>query len=106
MSAVGFAAFIAAFHVSRFFWRKTTAESALRLNAKETPMVEREIFDAALAIADPAERAAYLEQASAGDAALRAHLEQLLKMHGQLGSFLQGEAPAVAATVAATMADT
>jgi serine/threonine protein kinase/tetratricopeptide (TPR) repeat protein len=55
---------------------------------------DRELFDAALAIADPARRAAYLAQACAGDAKLRQHIEGLLEMHGQLGSFL--EAPALA----------
>jgi hypothetical protein len=41
-------------------------------------MRERDIFDAALAIADPAERAAYLAEACAGEAGLRQHLEGLL----------------------------
>src|SRR5262245_23116523 len=63
-------------------------------------MQEREIFDAALAIADPAERAAYLEQACEGDAAQKAHMQELLEMHGQLGSFLQAPAAALAGTVA------
>jgi serine/threonine protein kinase/Flp pilus assembly protein TadD len=52
-------------------------------------MRERDIFDAALAIADPAERSAYLAQASAGNPELREHLEGLLDIHGQLGSFLE-----------------
>jgi serine/threonine protein kinase/Tfp pilus assembly protein PilF len=55
---------------------------------------DREIFDAALAFADPAQRSAYLDQACAGDAALKKQIEGLLDMHAQLGSFL--ESPAVA----------
>jgi serine/threonine protein kinase/Tfp pilus assembly protein PilF len=55
---------------------------------------DREIFDAALAFADAAQRSAYLDQACAGDAALRRQIEGLLEMHAQLGSFL--ESPAVA----------
>src|SRR6267142_1209570 len=63
-------------------------------------MQEREIFDAALAIADPAERSAYLKRACGGDAAQKDHIEELLEMHGQLGSFLQAPAAALAGTVA------
>jgi serine/threonine protein kinase/Tfp pilus assembly protein PilF len=55
---------------------------------------DREIFDAALAFADPAQRSAYLDQACSGDAARRRQIEGLLDMHAQLGSFL--ESPAVA----------
>jgi tetratricopeptide (TPR) repeat protein/serine/threonine protein kinase len=63
-------------------------------------MGQREIFDAALALADPAARAAYLEQACAGDPALREQVNGLLAMHGQVGSFL--EAPAAALVASAT----
>ena len=52
-------------------------------------MRERDIFDAALAIADPAARSAYLDKVSAGNPGLRQHLDELLAMHGQLGSFLE-----------------
>jgi eukaryotic-like serine/threonine-protein kinase len=62
-------------------------------------MDERDIFHAALAIADAAQRAAYLERICAGDAARRAHLEGLLAMHGQLGSFLEAPAAGLLATV-------
>ena len=68
-------------------------------------MRERDIFDAALAIADPAERSAYLSDASAGNAELRRHLEELLDMHGRLGSFLEAPAVALTATVDAPPAD-
>jgi serine/threonine-protein kinase len=60
---------------------------------------DREIFNAALAIADPLQRSAYLEQACAGDAALRKQIEGLLEMHGQLGSFLESPARAPAITL-------
>jgi eukaryotic-like serine/threonine-protein kinase len=59
---------------------------------------EREIFDAALAFTDPAKRSDYLDGACAGDRALRKHIEDLLEMHGQLGSFLESPAPAHAVT--------
>src|SRR5437667_11434787 len=62
-------------------------------------MREREIFDAALAIADPAERSAYLAAVCASDDRLRQHLEGLLAMHQQLDSFLEAPARALVATV-------
>src|SRR5262245_23261111 len=68
-----------------------------RLLWGQSAMHERDIFDAALALADPAKRSAYLAEACAGDHGLRRHLEGLLQMHQQLGSFL--EAPAPGATV-------
>ena len=51
-------------------------------------MNERSIFTAALDIADPAERAAYLDQACGQEPGLRGHIEGLLAEQGQLGSFL------------------
>jgi serine/threonine protein kinase/tetratricopeptide (TPR) repeat protein len=64
-------------------------------------VTEREIFQAALDIADPAERSRYLARACAGDHALEQHIEGLLAMHLQLGTFL--EAPGrVLGAVAAT----
>src|SRR2546430_511247 len=62
-------------------------------------MREREIFDAALALADPAERSVYLAAVCASDDRLRQHLEGLLAMHQQLGSFLEAPAPVLVATV-------
>jgi hypothetical protein len=56
-------------------------------------MCERDLFTAALAIGDPAERAAFLEQACDGDASLRGRVEQLLRAHADAGDFL--ERPAV-----------
>jgi non-specific serine/threonine protein kinase/serine/threonine-protein kinase len=60
---------------------------------------DREIFNAALEFADPAQRSAYLDQACTGDAALRRQIEGLLEMHAQLGSFLESPAEAGAMTV-------
>jgi tetratricopeptide (TPR) repeat protein len=54
---------------------------------------DRDIFHAALEIADAALRTAYLEKACAGDAALKRHFEGLLELQPKLGSFL--EAPAL-----------
>jgi serine/threonine protein kinase len=51
-------------------------------------MTERTIFLAALDIADPAQRQAYLDQACAGDAALHHQVETLLAAHARAGSFL------------------
>ena len=45
-------------------------------------MKERDIFDAALAIDDPAQRAAYLEQACQENPALREHIAALLEAQG------------------------
>jgi serine/threonine protein kinase len=47
------------------------------------------IFAAALAYASPEERAAYCEQACAGDAELRRRVESLLKAHDDAGIFLE-----------------
>jgi WD40 repeat protein len=51
-------------------------------------MSEREIFFQALDRDDPAERAAYLDEACAGDAALRQQIEALLQSHAKAGDFL------------------
>ncbi len=52
-----------------------------------------EILQKAVEILDLAERAAYLEQACAGDEVLRAEIESLLKAHREAGTFL--DAPAL-----------
>ncbi len=51
-------------------------------------MNERSIFLAALEIPDPAERAAYLEVACAGDPAVWRGVEDLLAAHARPGSFM------------------
>ena len=47
-------------------------------------MNEREIFHAAVELADAAERAAYLEEACAGDGPLKQHVERMLDVYPQL----------------------
>src|SRR5262245_6717842 len=61
-------------------------------------MTERSIFLAMLELDDPEARAAYLNQACAGDPALRAQVEQLLEAHQQPGPFMERVAPAMVAT--------
>src|SRR5262245_51313035 len=51
-------------------------------------MTEREVFEAALDL-PPADRAAFLDGACAGDAALGQRLAALLRKHDQAGSFLE-----------------
>jgi eukaryotic-like serine/threonine-protein kinase len=51
-------------------------------------MDERSIFMAALERDSLAERSAYLDEACAGDSALRQRIEALLASHEQAGSFL------------------
>ena len=55
-------------------------------------MKAEEILHAAVAKGTREERAAYLDEACAGNPALRAHIEGLLEMEGQLGSFLESPA--------------
>src|ERR1700730_15898826 len=51
-------------------------------------MTERSLFLALLEIADPDKRSAYLDEACAGQPALRSRLEQLLEAHVEPGSFM------------------
>jgi WD40 repeat protein/serine/threonine protein kinase len=51
------------------------------------------VFDHALEIGAPAERAAYLDRECAGAPELRRQVEALLKAHADAGSFLEGRAP-------------
>jgi hypothetical protein len=51
------------------------------------------IFAAAVALVSTEERAAYLDQACAGDATLRRQIEGMLKAHEQAGHFLDRPAP-------------
>src|SRR4051812_3519244 len=60
-------------------------------------MNEETLFTDALEIADPPGRAAFLDRACAGDAALRGRVERLLAKHERAGSFLAGPAGAPAA---------
>src|SRR5687768_10151449 len=54
---------------------------------------QREIFLAALGVSQPAERAALLDRECGGDHPLRQRIEDLLREHDTVGSFL--ETPAV-----------
>src|SRR5687768_11503636 len=65
-------------------------------------MSERSIFLAALDIADPAQRLAYLDQACGSDAAQRKHIEELIAAEPKLGGFLAQ--PHVAVDVTADVA--
>src|SRR5262249_26890591 len=62
-------------------------------------MHEEEIFHQALARTGPEERAAYLDQACAGDPALRASVEALLRANVGATGFLDQPAPAAAVTI-------
>src|SRR5215213_9870294 len=57
------------------------------------------IFFAALEKGSPRERAAYLDAACAGDAALRRCVEKMLGAQGRAHSFLEQPAAALGATV-------
>jgi WD40 repeat protein/serine/threonine protein kinase len=61
-------------------------------------MQEQSIFIEALEMEDAAERAAFLDRACAGDAALRQRMERLLRHHQQADSFLESPTAASAAT--------
>ncbi len=62
-------------------------------------MTERSIFLAILDIDNPAERAAYLDQACSGNPGLRSQVELLLQAHQEPGEFMERAAPALVATV-------
>ncbi|MCI0684015.1 MAG: tetratricopeptide repeat protein [Gemmataceae bacterium] len=66
----------------------------------EPKSIDRIFCDAAQ-IASPAERDKYLDQACAGDAALRQKIAQLLEIRGQAGDFLESPPPGLGATAAA-----
>ncbi|HEV3117011.1 MAG TPA: hypothetical protein VGY58_08170, partial [Gemmataceae bacterium] len=55
------------------------------------------VFFAALAKVDPAERAAYLNEACGADVELRHRVDRLLEAHPRVGSFLQEGAAVVPA---------
>jgi serine/threonine protein kinase/Tfp pilus assembly protein PilF len=82
-------------------------------NHAEHPMSEETLFHHALAITDPVQRSAFLDNACAGDAALRGAVEALLKAHAEPGHILdQASAESSAtgtfpsSTVAAPSAET
>src|SRR5439155_20774428 len=57
------------------------------------------IFFAALEQGSPAERAAYLDEACAGDPDLRRRVEKMVAAQARAGSFLEQPAPVLGATV-------
>src|SRR5258708_6777722 len=59
---------------------------------------EEELFNRAAALA-PADRAAFLDAACAGDAKLRAGVDALLKLHIEAPSFMEAAAPGLAETM-------
>src|SRR5437899_4415085 len=63
------------------------------------PMDEASIFLEALQKTKPAERAAYLDQACAGDDELRRNVEMLLRAQAKAGDFLNQPAAAAIATI-------
>ena len=63
------------------------------------PPSKHDIFNAAADLADQSERAAFLDRACAGNEALRAEIEDLLRHDADVGSFLQSRAPAIAPTL-------
>src|SRR5262245_63685413 len=67
-------------------------------------MQEQTIFIEAMELADPAERAAFLDRACGPDRVLRQRVEKLLQRHQQDDSFLASPAIAPAKTVADTPA--
>ncbi|HYG25265.1 MAG TPA: serine/threonine-protein kinase [Verrucomicrobiae bacterium] len=66
----------------------------------EQKQVEKAVFDAALAIEDPAAREAFLDQACSGNALLRARVEKLLRLQSSSEEFFRINASAVVATPA------
>ena len=62
-------------------------------------MNESQVFAAALELTTPAERAAYLDEACAGDPRLRADVEALLRAHETNPEFLEQPAGSVTGTV-------
>lgn len=69
-------------------------------------MNERTLFTNALEKEDPAQRQSYLDEACAGDAALRERVEALLRSHQRQGPFLDVPAVEQLATTGVTRAET
>ncbi|HME91884.1 MAG TPA: serine/threonine-protein kinase, partial [Myxococcaceae bacterium] len=67
--------------------------------AEKLDMNEQTLFAEALERTDPLERAAFLDQACRGNAALRERMERLLAQHQHAGGFLESPALAPAPTL-------
>lgn len=76
-------------------WRRLRGRALFKVNRLHRPsglpppMTERTLFLAAVEIADPVSRAAYLDEACRGNASLRSQVEALLRSHATAGEFLQ-----------------
>src|SRR5262245_18991966 len=70
------------------FFALSSEEIMKPTDSRAPPLTEATLFAAALEKSTPAERAAFLDEACAGDAALRARVEALLGSHTGAGSFL------------------
>ncbi|MCA9176687.1 MAG: protein kinase, partial [Planctomycetales bacterium] len=66
-------------------------------------MNEREIFLAAIEIANEDERRAYLDEACQGNVEMRAEVEELLKNHGDASQFLETPAASIGSVVDQTI---
>src|SRR5262245_63667267 len=63
------------------------------------------IFHAALGLGSSDQRAAYLDQACAGELRLRVEVEELLRAYPKVEQFLERPAPGVAATIEQPVAE-
>ena len=77
---------------------KNSPDPRSRLMATTSPTA-KEIFFDAIEIADPEQRAAFLDQAYGGDPARQAEVEALLKAHQAAGQFLGGDSPTCAPAI-------
>src|SRR5262249_30248251 len=66
---------------------------------EKQPLSVREVFDRAVEIEAPVERAAYLDQACAAAPEFRQKVEALLQAYEDAGSYLEAPASAPAVTV-------
>jgi tetratricopeptide (TPR) repeat protein/tRNA A-37 threonylcarbamoyl transferase component Bud32 len=65
------------------------------LSAEGFAVNERDIFHAAIELTDPAGRAAYLDEVCADNASLKRHVEEMLQVYPELGTFLESPAAAL-----------
>ncbi len=76
------------------------------MNTNQPPDREKELFEQAVEITSPQERAAFLNIACAGQPALRERLDNLLRAHDEAASKFLGDRPAAApATIRLTVPD-
>ena len=85
--------------IRRRGWQNQGSSASSTIPNRGTAMSERAIFITALEKDDPAERAAFLDQACAGDRPLRQRIERLLEAHEPADSFLEHRPPGLGVTV-------